>query len=91
MAFLKKPRELPVLVLCDNPLPSGDQLKHLGNTISIDMDENQLDIKVKAAKYNDKRNSIAQEFHFAHPETKVKINNIYNGHWTGSKLWRLGC
>jgi hypothetical protein len=90
MAFLKKPRELPGLVLCGNPLPWVDQLKHLGNTISNKMDGNQLDIKVKAAKYIDKNNSIAQEFYFAHPETKVKINNIYNGHWTGSQLWRLG-
>ena len=57
------------------------------------MDRNQLDIKVKAAKYIDKNNSISQEFYFAHSETKVKINNLYNGQWTrtGSQLWRLGC
>ena len=55
------------------------------------MDGNQLDIKVKTAKFIDKNNSIIQEFYFAHPETKVKINYIYNGHWTGSQLWRLGC
>ena len=91
MAFLKKPRDLPGLMLCGTPLPWVSQLKHLGNTISNKMDGNQLDIKVKAAKYIDKNNSILQEFYFAHPETKVKLNNIYNGHWTGSQLWRLGC
>ena len=66
------------------------ELKHLGNTISNKRDGNQLDIKVKAAKYIDKNNSIQQEFYFAHPESKVKLNNIYNGHWTGSQLWKLG-
>ena len=91
MAFLKKPRELPSLMLCGNPLPWVDQLKHLGNTISNRMDGNQLDIKVKSARYIDKNNSILQDFYYAHPETKVKLNNIYNGHWTGSQLWSFGC
>ena len=90
MAFLKKPRELPGLKLCGNPLPWVSQLKHLGNTISNKMDGNQLDIKIKAASYIDKNNSILQEFYFAHPESKVKLNNIYNGHWTGSQLWKFG-
>ena len=54
------------------------------------MDGNQLDIKIKAASYIDKNNSILQEFYFAHPESKVKLNNIYNGHWTGSQLWKFG-
>ena len=43
---------------------------------------------MKVAKYIDR--NICQEFHFAHPISKVKINNIYNGHWTGSQLWRFG-
>ena len=90
MAFLRKPRELPGLMLCGNPLPWVNQLKHLGNTISNRMDGSQLDIKVKSAKYIDKNNSICQEFYFAHPQTKVKLNNIYNGHFTGSQLWKLG-
>ena len=38
------------------------------------MNGNQLDIKVKAAKYIDKHNFICQEFYFAQPETKVKFN-----------------
>ena len=90
MAFLKKPRELPQLLLCGNPLPWVSQLKHLGNTISNSMDGNQLDIKIKSARYVDKNISLNQEFYFAHPETKVKVNNIYNNHFTGSQLWKLG-
>ena len=90
MAFLKKPRNLPELVLCGNLLPWVDRVKHLGNTISNVMDGNQLDIKIKAAKYVDKNNSLCQEFYFAHPRTKVEVNNIYNCHFTGSQLWNLG-
>ena len=90
MAFLHKPRELPGLLLCGTPLPWVNKIKHLGNYISNTMDGNQLDVKVKAANYIDKNNSLCQEFYFAHPESKVKINNIYNGHWTGSQLWRFG-
>ena len=90
MAFLKKPRQLPNLMLCGNPLPWVNEIKHLGNTISNVLAGNQLDVRVKAAKYIDKNNSILQEFHFAHPQTKAKLNNIYNSHYTGSQLWKFG-
>ena len=90
MAFLKKPRELPSLKLCGTDLPWVKKVKHLGNTISNTMDGNQLDMKVKSARYVDKNNTICQEFHFAHPKTKSTINNIYNGHFTGSQLWKVG-
>ena len=90
MAFLHKPRELPELLLCGNPLPWVNKVKHLGNTISNVIDGCQMDVKVKAAKYIDKCNSLGQEFYFAHPETKIKLNSIYNSHFTGSQLWKFG-
>ena len=34
LGFLKKPRELPSLMLCGNPLLWVDRLRHLCNTIS---------------------------------------------------------
>ena len=91
MGFLKKPRELPSLMLCGNPLPWVDRLKHLGNTISNVLDGNQLDIKIKAAKYIDKNNLINQEFYFANSSKKLKVNSIYNKHFTGpwnAENWR---
>ena len=33
---------------------------------------------------------IIQEFYFAHPEIKTKINRIYNTSYSGSVLWDLG-
>ena len=90
MAFLKTPRELPRLLLCGTPLPWVDKVKHLGNIITNTRDATQADIKMKAAKFIDKNNNICQEFYFAHPVSKVKVSNIYNGHWTGSQLWKFG-
>ena len=90
MAFLTKPRTLPSLSLCGNPLPWVDKVKHLGNTIANVIDGCQLDLKVKSAKYIDKNNSLCQELYFAHPQSKFKINSIYNSHFTGSQLWKFG-
>ena len=42
----------------------------------------------KRALYINSANELSQEFHFAHPLTKVKINNIFNTHY-GSQLWDL--
>ena len=89
MAFLRKPRELPGLLLCGTPLPWVNQLKHLGNHISNNVDGNQLDMKIKNAKYIDKNNSLCQEFYFTHPENKVQLNSIFNNHYTGSQLWKF--
>ena len=89
MAFLKKPRELPSLILCGVPLPWVNRIKHLGNNITNTMDGYQYDTKVKAANYVAKCNTLSQEFYFAHPFTKVNINIIYNSHFTGSQLWGM--
>ena len=74
MAFLKKKRTLPGLLLCGNPLPWVDKLKHLGNTIEGSIDGAQLDTKVKRARYIQNNVSLNQEFYFAHPKSKVKVN-----------------
>ena len=76
MAFLKKPRQLPNLTLCGNPLPWVEKLKHLGNTVSNVIDGGQLDMKIKSAKFIDKNNSLNQEVFFAHPQSKFKINYL---------------
>ena len=47
------------------------------------------DILVKRAAFIHKNNEINQEFYFSHPDTKIKINSIYNSHFTGSNLWNL--
>ena len=41
------------------------------------------------AVYINKVNELTQEFHYAHPATKVRINNIFNSYFYGSCLWNL--
>ena len=89
MAFLDKPRDLPSLKLWDTYLSWVDKIKHLGNTISNTLDGSQLDMRVKTAKCVDKHNTICQEFYFAHPMSKIILNNIYNGYYTGSQSWKM--
>ena len=89
LAFLQKTRPLPSMILCGNPLPWVSSAKHLGITISNKMDGMKTDILIKRASYIDKNNEILQEFGFSHPNTKIKINSIYNSHLTGSCLWDL--
>ena len=63
--------------------------KHLGNNISNQNCFTNQDIIVKRAVYINKCIELNQEFYFADPFTKLKICEIYNGHYTGSPLWDL--
>ena len=44
---------------------------------------------MKNAQYINKNIELNQEFFFAHPFTKIKVNKIYNSHFYGSPLWNL--
>ena len=89
MAFLKAQRSLPKLMLCGNPLPWTDKCKHLGTTITTKIDGCEEDMRIKNAMYIEKNIELNQEFHFAHPSTKLRVNSIYNSHYTSSPLWNL--
>ena len=89
LAFLKKQRELPSLKLCGIKLPWVKKGKHLGNTIEDKIDGMQLDLKQKRAGYITRNNDLLQEFNFAHPDSLMRINQIYNTHFTGSPIWDI--
>jgi hypothetical protein len=89
MAYLKKERVLPSMMLCGTPLPWVDKLKHLGITVTNEIVGCQRDIMIKRARYIERSCEILQEFYFAPPETKIKLNNIYNSHFTGSSCWDM--
>ena len=76
IAFLKKPRQLEKLKLCGNDLPWQDCGKHLGNKVENTLDGMKKDLMEKRARYKDKNNELCQEFGFAHPMSKIKINNM---------------
>ena len=77
------------MYLSGNPLPWTNKFKHLGINIGNKIDGCVLDMSVKNAQYCSKNIELNQEFSFAHPFTKVKVNKIYNSHYYGSPLWNL--
>ena len=89
MAFTKKERVLKNMVLCGNNLPWVDEVRHLGSVISNEKDVMGRDIMQKRAAYISKNNELLQEFYYAHPRTKLKINNVYNTSFYGCVLWDL--
>jgi hypothetical protein len=86
---MKKPRQLSDLELCGNNIPWVSQFKHLGNTVSNQGDFVGQDTDIKRATFVNKNIELKQEFHFADPKTKFKINQIYNSHFTGSPIWNM--
>ena len=89
MAYLKKPRDLPSLFLCGNPLPWVDSVLNLGITVTNQVDGCQKDIMVKRARYVQRCSEILQEFHFVKPDVKMSLHTIYNSHFTGSPCWDM--
>ena len=86
LAFLKNNRELPSLKLCGTNLTWVKKGKHLGNTIEDKIDGMQLDAEQKKAKCISKNNELIQELRFAHSDSLLRINLIYNTQFTGSPL-----
>ena len=89
IAFLNKEKNLGAVELGGVPLPWVDGGLHLGNHLSNKVNGMVQDLKVKRANFISKNIDLNQEFSFCHPATKVKLNQIYNFHFTGSPLWDL--
>jgi hypothetical protein len=77
------------LMLCGNPLPWVKDAKYLGNFLSNIVDGLSKDVRIKRAMFIEKNCEILQEFPFAHPQVKCRINRIYNSSFPGSVLWDL--
>ena len=89
IAFSTKRTILPELILCGNPLPWVDQIKHLGTTLSNNGCLTDQDVRIKRAQFINKNMELRQEFHFASARTLFELNEIYNSHFSGSPLWDL--
>ena len=81
---------MPVPVnLNGNPLPWVTSAKYLGNKLTNNQDGYQQDAKEKRARFIGRNVELNQEFYFAHPAVKCRINQIYNSSFSGSMLWNL--
>lgn len=75
------------LLLNGDELPWVDSSKYLGNCVTGVLDGFSRDCNQKRASYIGRNCDINQEFHYAHPEVKCRINRIYNSSFPGSVLW----
>ena len=90
MVFQKKERVLRKLKLNGKDLPWVRSVKHLGSTITNEYDcRMSHDLMEKRARYVSRNNELVQEFFFAHPSTKIWINNVYNTSFYSSPLWSI--
>ena len=76
-------------LLNGNPLPWVEQAKYLGNEITSIPDGWMKDTKCKRAGYIERNIELNNEFPYAHPEVKCKLNRIYNSSFPGSVLYDL--
>ena len=89
IAFLRKEKDLGDVELGGVHLPWLDGGLHLGNTLNNGSVGMGKDIIVKRASFINKNIELNQEFAFCHPATKVKLNYVYNFHFTSSHIWDL--
>ena len=90
MAFLRKTRKLRSIKLNNEILPWISKIKHLGSTIVNDINCDMIqDLLEKRATYIARNSEINQEFSYAHPNTKIWLNNVYNSSFYGAPLWSL--
>ena len=89
MAFLKNKTHLRQMMLKDKALPWVNSTKHLGVTLTDNSNMTNQDTLEKRAQYIARNNELMQEFHYASPSVKSKINSVYNTHFYGAPLWDL--
>ena len=90
IAFGNNKTPMTHLSLNDKPLPWVNYVKHLGTTITNENnDRMNQDLLEKRADYISKNNELMQEFHYAHPNTKILINQTFNTHFYGAPLWDM--
>ena len=91
IAFTKSEKNLQNIVLDGYKLPWVRYAKHLGHKISCKINGLGEDLMEKRALYINRVNELNQEFYYAHPSTKIMINNIFNSSFYGSQIWDLFC
>ena len=89
LAFLHRDRKLKQLHLCGTPLPWVSEGIHLGNNFENKYNGMKHDMIIKRGKYITKNCEILQEFFFSHPQTRMRTNQIFNTHFTGSPIWDI--
>ena len=90
VAFQQKKKDLPNLKLNNKDLPWVSTVRHLGTTVTnVDDCSMNQDLAEKRAAYIARNNELNQEYYYAHPETKVWLNSVFNTSFYGAPLWDM--
>ena len=90
LAFQRKKKDIRKMTLNDKELPWVNSVKHLGSTITDNKAcRMNQDLLEKRAAHISNNNELMQEFHYAHPKTKIWVNHVYNTCYYGSPLWDM--
>jgi hypothetical protein len=80
--------DLPAIYLNGDALPWCERVVHVGNTVHMNGTMEQ-DICEKRAIYIDRAMELNQEFMSSPNEVKLRMQRLYNSHFTGSPLWNF--
>ena len=74
--------------LNDDNLPWVSQAKHIGNYLHED-GTSDLDLRVKKGIFIHSAMELNQEFSSLPSDIRMKLNKLYNSHFSGSSIWKL--
>ena len=80
--------QLSSIVLDNNILPWVTKAKHIGNYLHED-GTTGYDLSVKRGIFIQTELEINQEFAYLPASIRVRLNNLYNSHFSGSCIWRF--
>ena len=80
--------KLAPISLCGNNLPWVSKAKHIGNFLHED-GSTDLDIRVKKGIFIQNAMELDQEFYSLPAALKMKLNLLYNSHFTSSSIWKF--
>ena len=67
----------------------GDICKAFGKFPGDESEWDDKRLDGKKSNFINRNNELVQEFRFAHPQTLIKVNSIYNTSFYGCVLWDL--
>ena len=80
--------KLAPVMLNGNALPWVSKTKHIGNILHESGSTDQ-DLKQKKGMFIQTAMDLNTEFLSLSPDVKMKLNLLYNSHFTGSNIWNL--
>ena len=89
IAFKCKDKDsLASVTLNGVPLPWKSKVNHLGYKLTSDC-SSATDVLEKRGSFITNTYNLNQEFHFAHPEARLKMCRLYNTAFYGSNCWKF--